>query len=190
MYPFQPAHPLLIPLPLPHPLITSTRLTWFIPSCPSRLLSCLPELRNPFHPLFMSSWFKSCDNSNYFNMKNNDQFRSQFCTCQDSLAVVACAKLWPDWIIKIMIKAIRIVTRFQLSAHKLLMWKCSQTSISLTIAMPYRICRQLVLPCLPKKSSFGVVSVTKNTVKKTATFRENFIVTVLCSLLMMKILLL
>ena len=29
----------------------------------------------------------------------NDTIRSQFCTCHSSLAVVLCAKLWPDWII-------------------------------------------------------------------------------------------
>ena len=34
-------------------------------------------------------------------MKNYNQIRSQFCTCRDSWAVITCAKLWPDWRIKI-----------------------------------------------------------------------------------------
>ena len=29
-------------------------------------------------------------------MTNNDPIRPQFCTCHDSSAVMACAKLWPD----------------------------------------------------------------------------------------------
>ena len=29
----------------------------------------------------------------------NDEIRSQFCTCHNSLAVVTCANLWPDFII-------------------------------------------------------------------------------------------
>ena len=35
----------------------------------------------------------------YSNMqKNNEKIMLQFCTGQDSWAVVACAKLWPDLI--------------------------------------------------------------------------------------------
>ena len=33
-------------------------------------------------------------------MKNNGHIRSQFCTCQDSGAVVTCTKLEPVWIIR------------------------------------------------------------------------------------------
>ena len=33
--------------------------------------------------------------------ENDGQIRSQFCTCHDSSAVVACAKLLSDWIIRI-----------------------------------------------------------------------------------------
>ena len=34
-----------------------------------------------------------------FNYNFNDQIRLQFCTCHDSIAVLACAKLWPDLMI-------------------------------------------------------------------------------------------
>ena len=34
-------------------------------------------------------------------MGNNDKIRSQFCTCHDSSAVMACANFRPDWIFKI-----------------------------------------------------------------------------------------
>ena len=50
-------------------------------------------------------------------LKNNNQIRSQFCTCHDNSVVVTCAKLWPDWIIRIIIKTKRISERFQLEAH-------------------------------------------------------------------------
>ena len=53
-------------------------------------------------------------------MNNNDQIRSQFCTCHDSWAVVSCAKLWPEWIIGILIIAKGIFARFHLSAHQVL----------------------------------------------------------------------
>ena len=35
----------------------------------------------------------------FSHFNSNDQIRSQFCTCHDSWAVVACAKLWPDLIV-------------------------------------------------------------------------------------------
>ena len=44
-------------------------------------------------------------------MKNNNEIRSQFCTCHDSSAVVTCANLRPDWIMRIMIKAKELFTR-------------------------------------------------------------------------------
>ena len=37
---------------------------------------------------------------------NNNQIRSQFCTCLDSSAVMACAKLWPHWITEFKITAL------------------------------------------------------------------------------------
>ena len=49
-------------------------------------------------------------------LKNNDPIRSQFCTCHDSWAVMACAKLWPDCVIKIRITSHQIFTIFQLGA--------------------------------------------------------------------------
>ena len=44
--------------------------------------------------------------------------RSQFCTCHDSCAVVACAKFWPHLIIKIEIRAKIIFPRFEISTCK------------------------------------------------------------------------
>ena len=32
-------------------------------------------------------------------MKNNNGIRLQVCTCHDSWAVLACANVWPDWIL-------------------------------------------------------------------------------------------
>ena len=37
--------------------------------------------------------------------KNCHPIRPQFCTCHNSWAVVACAKLWPDWILEIKMRA-------------------------------------------------------------------------------------
>ena len=54
-------------------------------------------------------------------MRNNDPIRSQFCTCHDSSAVVACPKLWTDWITRIRIRAKRIFND-ELSNH---MWNGS-----------------------------------------------------------------
>ena len=47
----------------------------------------------------------------------NHQIRSQFCICHDSSAVMACAKLWTDMIIRNKITLRRIFVRFQLRAH-------------------------------------------------------------------------
>ena len=40
----------------------------------------------------------------WLSLQNNDQTRSQFCTCHDSWAVVTCANLWPGWIVRIEIR--------------------------------------------------------------------------------------
>ena len=45
---------------------------------------------------------ESAENSFCSNSYFNDSIRSQFCTCHDSSAVMACAKLWPDWTIIIL----------------------------------------------------------------------------------------
>ena len=50
-------------------------------------------------------------------MKNNGKIMSQFCICHDSWAVVTCANVWGDWIIKIVIIGKRIFTRFPLRAN-------------------------------------------------------------------------
>ena len=47
-------------------------------------------------------------------------FRSPFCSCHDSWAVVACAKLWPDWVVIFNARATFIFTSFALKAHKVL----------------------------------------------------------------------
>ena len=52
------------------------------------------------------------------NLKNNDLIRSQFCTDLDSSAVVTCAILWPDLVVRITINLTRIFTSFQLWGHK------------------------------------------------------------------------
>ena len=49
---------------------------------------------------------------------SDDQIRSQFCTCHDSSAVMACAKLWPDWDIIFHKTVTCIIKRFGLWAHK------------------------------------------------------------------------
>ena len=69
-------------------------------------------------------------NYELFHMKSNDLIRLQFCTCHNSSVVVTCAKLWPDWIILIRIRADRIFTRFQLWAHESL-WSMFQETGSL-----------------------------------------------------------
>ena len=51
-------------------------------------------------------------------LTNDNSIRPQFCTCHNSSAVVTCANLWPDWIIRIIIIAKRIFTWFLLWAHK------------------------------------------------------------------------
>ena len=64
------------------------------------------------HRQIRNSNTKSCSNRYCFYSKNNDQIRSQFCTCYDSLAVMTCAKLWPDWMIRIKIRAKWLSRRF------------------------------------------------------------------------------
>ena len=68
---------------------------------------------DPFHKVFMRSWSKSCTNIWCSYMKNNLQIKSQFCTCHDSTAVMTCAKLWHDGIIRIKIKGKGNGTWFQ-----------------------------------------------------------------------------
>ena len=51
---------------------------------------------DPFHKGFMSSRLKAHEFFFFFNFDSNHPIRSQFYTCHDSSAVVACAKLWAD----------------------------------------------------------------------------------------------
>ena len=50
-------------------------------------------------------------------MTNNESIRSQFCTCHDSWAVVACTNLWSGWNRYIQNGEKLIATRFQPKAH-------------------------------------------------------------------------
>ena len=70
------------------------------------------------HKLFTSSLFKSREYSFGYEFNSIDLIRSQFCTCHDSWAVVACAKLWTDLIIIFHVIVIYIFTRLGLWAHK------------------------------------------------------------------------
>ena len=76
-----------------------------------------------------------------FLCENNHLIRSQFCSCHDSSAAMACAKLRPDWInrIKIRTKTNRIFVRFQLWAPK-----------------PQNVCRGLSKKCLYIKELLNV----------------------------------
>ena len=65
----------------------------------------------------MHSFSKYFENISCSFIRNDDPIRSQFCTCHDSSAVVACINLWPHWIIRIKMKLKRIFTRFELWAH-------------------------------------------------------------------------
>ena len=52
-------------------------------------------------------------------MRYNNEIRSHLYTCHGSSAVVACAKLWPAWVIRSIIIARVIFKRLRLWAHKL-----------------------------------------------------------------------
>ena len=54
----------------------------------------------------------------YRDEKHNDQIMTQFFACHNNSAVMTCAKLWHDCIIRIRIKAKQFIVRFQLCAHK------------------------------------------------------------------------
>ena len=50
---------------------------------------------------FTSPWCKSFKYVLRLYFESNDLIMSQFCTCQNSCAVMTCAKWWPDWSIRI-----------------------------------------------------------------------------------------
>ena len=58
-------------------------------------------------------WWYCCD------FESDDSIRSEFCTCHDSWAVMACAKFWPDLIVIFHITATHMLTRFGVWAHLL-----------------------------------------------------------------------
>ena len=51
------------------------------------------------------------------NLDSYVAMRSQFCTCHDSSAVVACAKLWLHWATNFHARSTLFFTRFGLWAH-------------------------------------------------------------------------
>ena len=65
---------------------------------------------------------KSCGNSFCCNSNSNNPIRSQICTCHDSSAVMARAKLWHDQINIIHKTATHIFTKFGLWARKSFRW--------------------------------------------------------------------
>ena len=73
------------------------------------------------------------------------QVRSQFCICHDSLAVVTCANLWPDWIIQIMIKIRENFQRFQLWAHKPIVKRVREVHSSYSLSYSSMPCS--IPPC-------------------------------------------
>ena len=56
----------------------------------------------PFLKRHMNSYLKCFDNNFCFICDYNDMIMSHICTCRDSWAVAACAKLWHD-LIKILV---------------------------------------------------------------------------------------
>ena len=82
------------------PVLTSTHSVYLmLPPLPgtwwTSCRSIQEHLSSTIYKLFSS---KPCEN-NLFASVGSDAIRPQICTCHDSWAVVACAKLWPEWII-------------------------------------------------------------------------------------------
>ena len=82
---------------------------------------------------FTNSWWAHDWNlidSFCFNCDFDDSIRSQFCTCHNSWAVVACAKLWTDLIVIFLVRATLIFffTNFFVINHLwngfLDLWEC------------------------------------------------------------------
>ena len=73
---------------------------------------------DPFHNGFISHYRNFGEKKYCSHLKHTDQIISQFCTCHDSSADVACTKLWHDLIIMNKITTRWISTRFQLWVHK------------------------------------------------------------------------
>ena len=99
------------------------------------------------HKELMSLWPKSCGTTCSFYVWNSDLIRSQFCTCHDNRAVVACAKLWPDWVIWI-----KFITKFsqdfndELTDH---LWNGSQSLL-------------LLVTCRKDKCNYGLTLLREN----------------------------
>ena len=74
------------------------------------------------HALWIPIFWIVC----YSCVNDDEQIMRKFCTCHNSFAVMTCAKLLPDWVIRIEIWPISIHTRFLLWAHKLRFWNGSR----------------------------------------------------------------
>ena len=100
-----------------------------------------------------------------FHLQIENQFRSQWCTCHNSSAVVTCANLWPDWLIRIIIPAKKILKITVMSSWTLREkgapavlfvdhwlrfllcgWKWCASNIILRLASNMLICKQFKLP--------------------------------------------
>ena len=89
-----------------------------------------------------------CRNTSCCHMKYNDQIVSQVYTCHGSWAVMTCANLWPDWMIRTKMRAKRIIWRFHSWARKaFLKWESQN--------LPRSPCHQLhlSLPRTPRSVS-------------------------------------
>ena len=99
-----------------------------LPDAGTVRLYCLP--RTHFTMDLGADHSKSHKNCCRSYTKNNYEIRSQLCTCHNSWAVVACAKLWADCFIRIEIIPNLILKRFWLWAHKLFVkWAHRQWNI-------------------------------------------------------------
>ena len=74
-------------------------------------------------------------NSSCSSCDSNDSTRSQICTCHDSSAVMACAKLWTDLISIFYIRAMHTFIRLD-NEFMTYLWNGSQKSLTATNLTP------------------------------------------------------
>ena len=90
---------------------------------------------NPWAHFTNGSWAHNWNLlKDIFNSYFNITIRWQFCTCHNSRAIVACAKLWPDLIIILQVLATQIFIMFRLWTQKSFMkwvsWYISYTVLA------------------------------------------------------------
>ena len=81
---------------------------WF-PLSPCLAKCVTDDTNNPFYKRFMNSWLKYYQHSFCSNFDSNHPIMSEFCTCHNSSAVVACAKFWRDLVTIFRIRALCIL---------------------------------------------------------------------------------